>query len=249
MYARAKSSDHAQSRAAARHEQDLHLADPTFSHVARRSLTDQLRFALTFVIVALATVAWPSAALADGDPASDVLVGSSLFLPPDAGLTQHQQSELSALLGAAARSGYELRVAVIASPADLGSVTPLWRQPQAYAGFLGQELSLLYRGTLLVVMPDGFGLYGPGAAAPDQRAAVSGKPTGRLGPTSIAAVQRLAAAAGHPVSVGPIQTRAVPSRTDYAALIALALGAVLIAGAWIASLRARPLRFRRPSAA
>ncbi len=72
---------------------------------------------------------------------------------------------------AAAKSGYPLRVAVIASPADLGSVTPLWRQPQAYAGFLGEELSLLYKGTLLVVMPDGFGLYGPGAAVPAQRAA------------------------------------------------------------------------------
>ncbi|MGO9883924.1 MAG: hypothetical protein ACLPV4_13015 [Solirubrobacteraceae bacterium] len=200
-------------------------------------------------IVALAAAAWPTSALADGDPASDVLVGSPLFLPPDAALTLYQQSQLGALLQAAAKSGYPLRVAVIASPADLGSVTPLWRQPQAYAGFLGEELSLLYKGTLLVVMPDGFGLYGPGAAVPAQRAALSERPTGGLGAGTIAAVERLSAAAGHPLSVGPIETRSVPSTTDYVALIALAIGAALIAAAWTASLRTRPLRFRRAPAA
>ena len=48
---------------------------------------------------------------------------------------------------------------MIASPTDLGSVTELWRQPQNYARFLAQELSLLYRGPLLVVMPNGYGRY------------------------------------------------------------------------------------------
>jgi hypothetical protein len=221
--------------------------------VTRRSLNKHLRtlseLAVTLAIVALAAAACPPLAIADGDPASDVLVGSSLFLPPDAGVTPHQQSELAALLGAAAKAGYPLRVAVIAGPTDLGSVTPLWRQPQAYAGFLGEELSLLYKGTLLVVMPNGFGLHGPGAAVAAQRAALSGRRAGGLGASTIAAVQRLSAAAGHPLSVGPIETRAVPSTTDYVALISLALGAALIAAAWIASLRARPLRFRRAPAA
>ena len=205
--------------------------------------------AVTLAIVALVVAAWPTSALADGDPASDVLVGSPLFLPPDAGVTLHQQSELGALLAAAAKSGYPLRVAVIASPADLGSVTPLWRQPQGYAGFLGEELSLLYKGTLLVVMPDGFGLYGPGAASSTQRAALTGARTASLGQTTIAAVKRLAAAAGHPLSVGPVATRSAPTKTDYVALIALAIGAALIAAAWIASLHARPPGFRRAPAA
>ncbi len=128
----------------------------------------------TLAMVALAVALWPTSALADGDPASDVLVSATLFLPADAGFTLHQQSELGALLAASARSGYPLRVAVIASPSDLGSITPLWRQPASYAGFLGQELSLVYKGTLLVVMPNGFGLYGPGATAPAQRAALAG---------------------------------------------------------------------------
>ena len=167
-----------------------------------------------------------------------------MFLAQDAALTVRQQSELGALLSAARRSGYELRVALIASPTDLGSVTELWRQPENYAHFLGQELSLVYRGTLLVVMPNGFGLYGPGARMPAQRSALArpGSGASGLGPAAISAIRLLAAAAGHPLRVSATVTRAAPGSADPGALIALALGAVLIASAWIASLRARPLR-------
>ena len=136
-------------------------------------------------------------------------------------------------------------MALIASPTDLGSITELWRQPASYARFLGQELSLIYKGTLLVVMPNGFGLYGPGAGDAAQRAAlarIGHAGSNGLGTTSIAAVQRLAAAAGHPLKVGVISTHAAPEQTDYIAWLALAVGALLIALAWVVSLRARPLR-------
>lgn len=212
---------------------------------------------LTALIAAIAILAatcacWPAAARADGDPASDVLVSQSVFLPQDAGLTVDQQSTLGALLGAARRSGYALRVAVIASATDLGSITELWRQPENYASFLGQELSLVYRGTLLVVMPTGYGLYGPGAASTAQRQALatlhpSGSVPG-LGATTISAVHALAAAAGHPLRVGPVSAHAAPAHTDFVALIALAAGAVLIVLAWLLSLRARPLGSRPQSA-
>ena len=203
-------------------------------------------------IVAATAASWPAAARADGDPASDVLISQPLFLPQDAGLTVDQQSELGALLGAARRSGYPLRVAVVASGADLGSITELWRQPENYAGFLGQELSLVYRGTLLVVMPNGYGLYGPGAASAAQRQALatlhpSGSVSG-LGATAISAVHALAAAAGHPLRVGSVSARVVVTQTDFGALVAFAAGAVLIALAWLLSLRARPLRSRPQSA-
>jgi hypothetical protein len=92
-------------------------------------------------------------------PASDVLASQVLFLAQDAGVTGVEQAELGADLGAVQRAGYQLRVATIASAADLGSVTELWRRPRAYARFLGVELSLVDRGPLLVVMPDGFGSY------------------------------------------------------------------------------------------
>lgn len=201
--------------------------------------------------LALAGALRVGVARADGDPASDVLVSQPLFLPGDGGLTVRQQRELAALLAAARRSGYPLRVAIIASQTDLGSITELWRQPASYARFLGQELSLVYHGTLLVVMPNGFGLYGPGAAATAQRSALpageAGSPGPQLGNGAISAVRQLAQAAGHPLRIGAISTRAPSSTTDYWAVIALALGVVLILLAWIASVRARPLGSQTPS--
>ncbi|HUO71429.1 MAG TPA: hypothetical protein VMU39_11670 [Solirubrobacteraceae bacterium] len=96
---------------------------------------------------------------ADGDPASDILTTQALFLPQDAGVPAAQQAQLVELLQAARRSGYPIRVALVASRGDLGSITELWQKPQSYAQFLGQELALVDRGPLLVIMPVGFGVY------------------------------------------------------------------------------------------
>jgi hypothetical protein len=207
-----------------------------------------MRFAATLATLALIGGSWPGAAVADGDPASDVLAAQPLFLAQDAGLTASQQAELGALLSVARRSGYQLRVAVIAGPTDLGSITELWRQPESYARFLGQELSLVYRGTLLVVMPNGFGLYGAEAKSAAARAALaSGRPAGpgpALGAATIAAVRRLATADGHPLRVAAVTAGGPASPSDYAAMVALGVGALLIAAAWLASFRARPLGTR-----
>jgi len=108
----------------------------------------------------LAPVAW-----ADGDPGSDVLVNQSVFLPADAGVGVAQQTELDGLLSRAQSAGFPVRVAVIARRDDLGAVTPLWLAPQSYARFLDIELSLVFKGPLLVVMPDGLGFQWPGHAA------------------------------------------------------------------------------------
>ncbi|MFZ1996693.1 MAG: hypothetical protein WAU75_21445, partial [Solirubrobacteraceae bacterium] len=105
----------------------------------------------------------PARALADGDPASDVLASQPLFLPADGGIPPARATQLSELVTAARRAGVPIRVAVIATQADLGSVTELWRQPQSYARFLGQELAEVYRGTVVVVMPAGTGVYRPPA--------------------------------------------------------------------------------------
>jgi hypothetical protein len=201
----------------------------------------------------LALTAHPSSARADGDPASDVLATQPLFLPQDAGLPLGQQGQLAGLLQAAGRSGYGVRVALVASRADLGSVTELWRQPETYARFLGQELSLVYRGPLLVIMPNGFGTYGPGAAAAQSAlAGVRIPPEGGagLGTAALAAVERLAAASGHAVPVPPPPASAARAHSsDPISAIVFVLGGVLIAVAWAASLRARPPRFRRRSPA
>jgi hypothetical protein len=193
-----------------------------------------------------------SPALADGDPASDVLATQPLFLPADAGLSAGQQAQLVSLANAARRSGVSLRVAVIASPADLGSVTELWRRPQTYARFLAQELSVVYGGTLLVVMPNGFGTDPPARAAPSVRTALAGLPPpgspSRLGTATLAAIERIASAAGHPLaapSAIPAETAGSTS-SEVVPWLVFAAGAVLIAVAWTLSLRARPLRRSRP---
>ncbi len=204
------------------------------------------------VILALAWGWLAASAHADGDPASDVLATQSLFLPQDAGIAVAQRTQLSGLLQGAAQSGYPIRVAIVASSADLGSVTELWREPQTYARFLGQELSLVYRGPLLVVMPNGFGLYAPGPE-PTDPSALAGlrSPTGggELGTAALTAVERLATAAGHAVPIpAAIVTRSNGGGSDVIPLIALAIGVTLIAAAWTASLRARPARLGRRKA-
>ena len=183
-------------------------------------------------------------ARADGDPASDVLASEALFLPQDAGVPSDRQAQLGALLRAAQGSGYQIRVALIASPADLGSVTELWHQPQNYARFLGQELSLVYRGPLLVVMPNGYGLYrlsGPRAREPSPLAGAS-PPGADLGAAALTAIQRLAAANGHTLPLAHTTAATHPGPANTISWLVFAIGGAFIALAWGASLRARPLR-------
>lgn len=200
-------------------------------------------------MLALALGLGAGAALADGDPASDVLVTQPLFLPQDANLPIRQSSQLGALLAAARHHGYQIRVALIASSSDLGSVTELWRQPQTYARFLGEELSLTYRGPLLVVMPTGFGFDGFSQPLADLQNVVGGirltRGGAQFGAAVMTAVRRLAAKAGHPLpAVSAAGPRSSGSSGSALALIVFALGALVVLAAWAASFRARPLRAR-----
>jgi hypothetical protein len=121
--------------------------------LARRFIGPQLALA-----VLAAALAVPSA-LADGDPASDYLITQPKFLPFDAHVAKAQANELTGLLAAAKKKGFEIRVAVISSKVDLGAVPILYGKPQTYAHFLGQELFYWYKHHLLVVMPAGYGVY------------------------------------------------------------------------------------------
>ena len=204
-------------------------------------------------IVLLLATAWSSPpAIADGDPASDVLAQQPLFLPQDAGIPPRQQTQLATLTNMAARGGYPIRVALIASSADLGSVTELWGQPQSYAKFLGQELSLIYRGPLLVVMPGGLSLYHSGRVNPAERRALTSLPSpGRTGLATVAltAIQRLAAASGHPLTIPNAAPLAKAGSGDITPWVVFAAGVALIALAWAASFHAKPPRAPRRRAA
>jgi hypothetical protein len=193
--------------------------------------------------VLLAFTWFADSARADGDPASDVLATQPLFLPHDAGVPQAQQGQLQALLEVARSGGEPIRVAVIASGTDLGSITELWRQPQTYARFLGQELSLSYRGPLLVLMPNGYGVFKQTGLSRAEQAALAGIPApgARPGAAALDAVQRLAASSGHAVALPNASSQSAGSSSDAAPWIVFAIGVALIGAAWTASLRARPL--------
>lgn len=130
-----------------------------------------------------------SPARADGDPASDVLVSQSLFLPVHAAAPVPDQLRLVSLLDAARQAGLPIRAAIISSPSDLGAVSELWGQPRAYARFLGLELSLISGARLIVVMPNGVGFYSPGHSAPAIYKSVGRILVGRGGPALVSAAQ------------------------------------------------------------
>jgi hypothetical protein len=102
-------------------------------------------------------LAFAAAARADGDPASDVLPSQDVFVPfpaPDAAVVAPLKSAIASVYAKHRR----IKVAVIASPSDLGSAYQIFGQPRAYAKFLGSELATFYVGPLLIVMPAGFGI-------------------------------------------------------------------------------------------
>jgi cytochrome oxidase Cu insertion factor (SCO1/SenC/PrrC family)/thiol-disulfide isomerase/thioredoxin len=219
------------------------------------------------VLISLVALAGLPAAVAraDGDPGSDVLVYQPLFLASDAGVSVPEQVKLGALLRASAKSGFPIRVAIIASPADLGAVTSLWRKPRAYARFLGLELSQAYRGRLLVVMPNGFGFNWPGhspAAAYRRlgRVSIGSSGDGQASAAGLA-LRSLAQASGiklaGPSSPTPGAPRSPSSSPAHAArgsgadTVAAAIAAALVAAGGLALLLRRlhrrgALRLRLP---
>ena len=185
-----------------------------------------------FLLVLLVACALAGTARADGDPASDYLYGLKLFLPYDVKIPKERQQELTSFVEATNRAGYEIRVAIIGSSYDLGSVTSLWRQPRTYARFLGAELQFVYAKRLLIVMPNGFGMYWKGHSVKREYAVLSKIPIGKGGSGLVDAAQnavsKLAAASG--VKVSKVAPRSAPRKSGHgrsliilAAIAALAL--------------------------
>ena len=197
-------------------------------------------------IAALGLALAPATALADGDPASDVLLGQSVFLPYSP-ISQTLQRQLYAVCAAAQRAGYPVRIALIAARTDLGVVPALFGRPQAYARFLSSEVAGVVNGPVLVVMPSGFGLAQQGRPLPVN--ALSRVPvtagTDGLGAAAITGVQRLAAAAGHPLPPSASLANASASASPETVQNALIAMAVLVALAALAIAGAFALRTRR----
>jgi hypothetical protein len=212
-------------------------------------------------VLALGAVLLAPIARADGDPASDVLAEQTAFIPAGRGIPTVDQARLEAVIRSATRRGVPVRVALIAARSDLGAITELWRQPAQYARFLGTELTDVFSGTLIVVMPNGYGVWIVGrhaSSAALQRAGSSliGAPLPRSGrataAAAVVAVRRVAAAVGVPLPDPRIESASAGRGSSSVGSVAwsvLAVGALLIVAAWVASLRARPWRHKDDASA
>ena len=214
---------------------------------------------LACLVVAVAA-AFASVARADGDPASDYLLANQVFLSYQQTPVSAGQRELLSVVQAANRAGFAIRVAIIPSDYDLGSVTALWRKPRLYAQFLGLELSQAYTQRLLVVMPNGFGFNWPRHATRSVYRLLARVPieSGGAGSLNAAqtAVRQLAAADGvtlaSPTKARTDTTGAAPRHGHDRVVMIAATLALLAAGlgllyALARKRRARPQTTRGPS--
>lgn len=200
--------------------------------------------ALTVLVAAVAAFTAAPAARADGDPASDYLLGQKVFFPFDVKFSGKQKAQLSALVDEANRAGFKIRVAIIGGSYDMGSVTSLYGKPRTYARFLGEELSFVYDKRLLVVMPAGLGFNWPKHSSAPAYAVLRKIPVQSGGSglltTAETAVQRLAAADGVRVTV-PAHVPGGSSNSQSRLIIVAATAAVLL----LAGLTRLALRRRR----
>ncbi len=187
---------------------------------------------LAVLVVATACLGAPPHALAHGDPAHDYLLTQNLFLPFTTKLDRNDANRLGALLREADRKNFRIRVAVILSRSDLGTVFSLFGKPEKYARFLGRELSSGYGGRLLVVMPNGYGYSvngdpDPKASAVLKKLPAPGRDATKEVQAATVAVQRLAAADGHRLTVPKVGGSSGRDRLTIAA--AATAGIALIA--------------------
>lgn len=172
------------------------------------------RFSIVFLAAVAALCSLAQTALADVDPASDVLLLQNVYRPygpPYApAMCKELRDALDTLTEETSKAGYPLKVAIIASKTDLGGAPQLWKKPQAYSEFLSRELAFFGRQKakagelrpLLVAMPAGFGVT---KAGPRAQAALKGisipsdAKANELARAAADAIPKLASAAGHPV--------------------------------------------------
>jgi hypothetical protein len=200
-----------------------------------------VRLWIALLLAVVAAAVCPGEALANGDPASDVLPFSNVYFSIVDPRGSSAGRDLLAVTAAAAKQKRPIRVAVIAQPSDLGLIQSLWQKPQTYAEFLGKELFQFahYTGTTLIAMPNGYGVSGPDAAKGKPALARLPKPgtsdLTKLGEDAADAARRVAAANGY---VLPAAAADSGSGTPAWLIVLGALGgAALIGGTAFVALR------------
>jgi len=197
----------------------------------------KLGLALLLAVVVGAVAA--GAAEANGDPASDVLPFTTVYLSIQDPTRSKAGEALLSVTHAAAKKKHEVRVAVISQPSDLGLIQSMWRRPQTYAEFLGKELFQFahYTGTTLIVMPNGYGIYGPQAAKGKPALAKLPKPgtsdLEKLGARGVTAVRTVAPPNGY-VLAAP---KSGSGTSAWVIILGALGGAALVAGTLFLALR------------
>jgi hypothetical protein len=207
------------------------------------------RLAAAVLAAALVAAVSAVAARADGDPASDFLIVQKIFFPYDAKVPRPQQQKLLAVVQSANKQGFAIRVALIWSSYDLGSVTALWRKPRLYARFLSLEDTFYFKSRLVVVMPNGLGFHWPKHDSTAAYRLISGiavaKSPAGLAEAATTAVQRLAAASGVKVSTAAAGKEPAPAEQnnhDRVVIVAAVLAALVLGGALRLLVRRRAAR-------
>ena len=192
-----------------------------------------MKLGLALLLAAVLAAAAAGSARANGDPASDVLPFSTVYFSIKEPKSYASGRDLLKITQIAAKKKQPIRVAVIAMPSDLGLIQSLWQKPQPYAEFLGKELFQFarYKGTTLIAMPNGYGVYGPLAKKGRPALAQLPKPgTGdldKLGEHAATATRRVAAANG---MVLPPPSSSSSSGTPSWVIAAAVLGGVALVG-------------------
>lgn len=196
--------------------------------------------ALTLVLAAT-----PPMALADADPASDALLIQDVFYPYQPMVSASYAAALNKVVAETKAAGFPIKVALISSQSDMGGLPNLFGQPQRYADFLDREISYNAPVRLLVVMPQGFGMHAVGKQGElnPLLPVNAGDGSDGLAKAAIAAVQKLATDAGHPIAAPTIAPTAAAKKSGGGTSPALTFGGpvllVVIVAAGVALTRRR----------
>ncbi|HEY4824231.1 MAG TPA: LPXTG cell wall anchor domain-containing protein [Solirubrobacteraceae bacterium] len=216
--------------------------------VAEDNVLIAARLPHALIATLLACLIVAASAVADGDPASDTLLGQSVFYPY-APTAVSAQRTLNAETAATKKAGFPIKVALIQAPTDLGVIPSLFAKPQQYADFLDQEISFQGKQKLLVVMPNGYGTQGLPTASTKAVAVLkppAGKTSTDLAQAAIGAVAKLSEASGHPIKgvagIPGDSTSSGGSSSSTPILIGLIVAAVLVAGALLLLRRRQDVR-------
>lgn len=208
--------------------------------VTRRRATALLGAVLALLV--------PSAARADGNPASDVLIFRDAYVPYFPQPSEAEVDTLNRLLAQLREKGRPMKVAVIGTRGDLGANPDLFGRPADYAALLESEIAFRVRDPrLVVVMPDGLAgrNLGAGDAALTEIDVDTGDATDGLVRTAIGAVAAVASATGPAIALPEIAADPKPERDGGRSFLALYLASGLLVALGLA-LIAVALRLRAP---